>query len=104
MEVDLSNFTVPLDTPISKLDALKSFNGLDKKERLYCHFLSRACWEGGYICLLQTSPESVPAFLLLREVFSRQSVASLRKAVEGKVTDDEFKASNEKHNFNFLGE
>ena len=94
MEVDLSHFTVPLDTPISKLDALQSFNGLDKKERLYCHFLSRACWEGSYICLLQTSPESVPAYLLLREIFSRQSVASLRKAVEGKVTDDEFKVSN----------
>ena len=92
MEADLSAFTIPLDTPISKLDAAQAFNGLDKKEKLYCHYLSRASWEGGYICLFQTSPESVPSFLLLRELFTRQSASSLGKAVEGKVKDDEFKA------------
>lgn len=91
MEGDLSHFTVPPDTPISRLDASQSFNGLETKEKLYCHYLSRAAWEGGYICLLQTSPESVPTFLLLREVLSRQSVDSLRKAAQSSVSEDEFK-------------
>lgn len=91
MEADLSNFTIPLDTPISKLDAGKSFEGLENKERLYCHYLSRASWEGCSICLFQTSPESVPVFLLLRELFTRQSLSSLRKSCEVTISDDEFK-------------
>ena len=91
MEGDLSQYTVPLDTPISSLAAGKSFDGLDKKERLYCHYLSRASWEGAYICLFQTSPESVPIFLFLREVFSRQSVSSLKAACENIATEEEFK-------------
>ena len=94
MEADLSNFTIPLDTPISKLDAGKSFEGLDNQERLYCHFLSRASWEGCYICLFQTSPESVPVFLFLRELFTRQSLSSLRKSCEVTISDDEFKVYN----------
>ena len=89
--MEAAYFTIPLDTPICKLDARQSFNGLDEKEKLYCHFLSRAAWEGANICLLQTSPESVPTFLLLREVLSRQSVSSLRKATQDAVSDDEFK-------------
>lgn len=92
MESDLSQFTIPLDTPISRLDARQSFDGLEEKEKLYCHYLSRAAWEGSYICLLQTSPESVPTFLLLRELFSRQSVPSLQKAAfENSVSEEEFK-------------
>ena len=91
MDADLSNFTVPLDTPISCLNVAKSFAGLEKREKLYCHYLSRASWEGAYICLFQTSPESVPIFLFLREIFSRQSLPSLQAACETKVTQDEFK-------------
>lgn len=91
MEGDLSNFITPLDTPISRLEACKSFNGLDSKERLYCHYLSRASWEGSYICLLQTSPESAPAFLFLRELFSRQSVTSLQTSCGATASDEEFK-------------
>ena len=91
--MDLSHYTVPLDTPISALDAEEAFNGLTDVEKHYCHFLSRGSWEGAPICLLQTSPESVPLFLLLRELFSRQSVDSLRKAVGSNLSDDEFKVS-----------
>lgn len=91
MEGDLSNFTVPPDTPISSLDAGKSFNGLNTKERLYCHYVSRASWEGAYVCLIQTSPESVPIFLFLRELFSRQTVASLKAESESAVSEEEYK-------------
>ena len=86
-----SLYTIPLDTPISCLEASQAFKGLTEKEKLYCHYLSRAAWEGGYICLLQTSPESVPLFLLLQELFRRQSVSSLREAVKDSFSDDEFK-------------
>ena len=89
---DLSIHVLPLTTPMSALQADKAFAGLSAKERLYCHYLSRAAWEGGPICLLQTSPESVPIFLLLKELFTRQTPASLRAAVEGTVSEDEFRA------------
>lgn len=90
-EATQSEYAVPLDTPISCLDATQSFLGLTSREKLYCHYLSRASWEGSYICLLQTSPESVPIFVLLRELFSRQSVPSLREATKSVANDDEFK-------------
>ena len=89
---DLSSYTLPLNTPLSCLQAEEAFNGLSDKEKLYCHFLSRAAWEGAPICLLQTSPESVPIFLLLKELFSRQSPSSLREAVGGVVSEEEFQA------------
>lgn len=88
--MDVSHYTIPLDTPISALEAEEAFNGLNDDEKLYCHFLSRGSWEGAPICLLQTSPESVPLFMLLRQLFTRQSVASLRTAVATRLSDDEF--------------
>lgn len=91
--MDLSNYTIPLDTPVSALDAEEAFNGLSGDEKHYCHFLSRGSLEGAPICLLQTSPESVPLFLLLRQLFSRQSVASLKAAVGSNLSEDEFKVS-----------
>lgn len=94
MEGDLSNFTIALDTPISRLDACQSFNGLSNKEKLYCHYLSRASWEGCYICLFQTSPESVPVFLFLREIFSWQNVSSLKAASESRVSEEEYKVQD----------
>ena len=89
---DLSTHVIPLTTPLSSLQAEEAFAGLSQKEKLYCHYLARAAWEGAPICLLQTSPESVPIFLLLRELFSRQSPASLRAAVQESVTNDEFRS------------
>ena len=66
---DLSTHVIPLGTPLSALQAQEAFAGLSAREKRYCHYLARAAWEGAPICLLQTSPESVPVFLLLREVF-----------------------------------
>ena len=94
--VDVSAHVVPVDTPVSRLEAGDAFEGLTDKEKLYCHYLSRASWEGAAICLLQTSPESVPIYLLLGELFSRQpDVASLREAACSKgVAREEFQVSN----------
>lgn len=89
---DLSIHVLPLSTPLSSLEASAAFSGLSQREKLYCHHLSRAAWEGGPICLLQTSPESVPIFLLLKELFSRQTPASLQAAVESTVSEEEFRA------------
>lgn len=89
---DISSHIISLATPLSTLQANEAFNGLSPKEKLYCYYLTRAAWEGGPICLLQTSPESVPIFLLLKELFAHQSPASLQTAVESTVSKDEFQA------------
>jgi len=89
----MSSYIIPSDTPISVLEARDAFNGLTEKEKLYCHFLSRASWEGSTICLLQTSPESSLVFLLLKELFTCQSVAALRDASSEHVSEEEFKVS-----------
>lgn len=88
----LSYYTVPADTPVSKLEAKQAFDGLSEQERLYAHWLCRASWEGAPICLLQTSPESVPVFLLLQRLFSCQSVPSLRETATSQcgLSDEQF--------------
>ena len=88
-------FTLPPDTPISQLQAREAFEGLSEKERRYCHYLSRASWEGSLACLLQTSAESAPAFLLLKALFSAQTPADLRQALAGSVSEEEFQVGRE---------
>ena len=77
------------DTPVSKLECKVAFENLSDNEKLYAHYLSRASFEGGLIVLLQTSPESVPIFLLLQELFSGQSVQELKDISQ--CTEDEWK-------------
>ncbi len=85
--------TVPLDTPIVRLEVREAFEGLTEREKLYCYYLARASWEGSVICLVQTSPESPPIFLLLRGLFGSQSIQSLREAVRHGLSDEEFKVN-----------
>ena len=92
--MDTSGFVISPDSPINRLECREAFQGLTNRERCYSHFLSRAGWDGGLICLLQTSPESAPIFLLLKEVFSRQSVDSLREATKGSVSEQEFQVKS----------
>ena len=94
-EDQLSYYVVPADSPVSKLEARQAFDGLTEQERLYAHCLCRASWEGAPICLLQTSPESAPVFLLLQLLFSRQGVTSLRETATSKcgLNSDQFNVS-----------
>ena len=87
---DLSIHTIPSDTPVVCLEAAKAFAGLTAKEQAYAYHLSRADWEGAKICLIQTSPESVPIFALFQLVFSCQPVKDMVTAAKAKgVTDKE---------------
>lgn len=97
--MDTSGFVISTDSPINKLECREAFQGLTDREKYYSHYLSRAGWDGGLICLLQTSPESAPIFLLLKEVFSRQSVKSLREATRESVRESEFQVNVFPHSF-----
>lgn len=95
------SFTLSPDTPITQLQARGAFEGLSEREQLYCHYLSRASWEGSLACLLQTSVESAPAFLLLKALFSAQTPADLRQAVAGSVSNEEFQVGRVLATFSF---
>lgn len=88
-----SQFLIPNDVPIVTLDCTTAFNGLTSTEKSYAHYLNRACWAGGLICLFQTSPESPGIFLMLQKLFAAETVEQLKekalKAVDG-LQDAEF--------------
>ncbi|XKL62397.1 hypothetical protein PGB90_002230 [Kerria lacca] len=84
-------FTLPNNQPVVTLDCKTAFNALTNKEKLYAHYLSQACWIGSLIVLLQTSRESPLIFTLLHKIFCEESVEELKKKVETKLTEEEFK-------------
>ncbi|KAB0803489.1 hypothetical protein PPYR_00459 [Photinus pyralis] len=77
-EPDRAQFLLPLDQPIVCLDVSTAFAQLSKSEKFYAHHLSKACWTGGFVTLLQTSPESGPVFVLLHKLFSAQDPSEIR--------------------------
>ena len=77
------------------MDAEKAFHGLGDKEKLYAHHLSKASWFGSLAVLFQTSPESPLIFVILRKLFTSESLESLKtRALSDKVglTEDQWKA------------
>jgi len=90
--VDMSCYIIPNDVPVCQLDCQKAFNALNMKEKLYCHYLSKACEEGGLIVLVQTSPESIPIFLLMQGLFSKEGPNLREKALKDGVSESDFEA------------
>lgn len=60
------------------LDAQTAFKNLTHQEQLYAHYLSKACWFGSLVVLVQTSPESPAIFALLRKLFSAKPIEVLK--------------------------
>ncbi|KAK2828168.1 hypothetical protein Q5P01_019202 [Channa striata] len=88
-----SQYYLPNDIGISKLDCGEAFRLLSPQEKMYAHYLSRAAWYGSLAVLLQTSPESANIFVLLQRIFRKQNPAQLEKvATEAGLTSDEYKA------------
>ena len=91
--VKMADFTIPNNAPVFNLECKAAFDALEDKEKKYAHFLSQADYEGGLIVLVQTSPESVPIFLLFQRLFSEQDFVSLKKsaqAADKRITDEDF--------------
>ncbi|XP_055952448.1 dipeptidyl peptidase 3-like isoform X1 [Argiope bruennichi] len=91
---NMSNYIYPNNTPIIQLDCEAAFNELTEKEKHYAHYLSKACWFGGLIDLLQTSPESPLIFILINKLFHNNTVSELKEIALNKCgfTEDDFTA------------
>ena len=51
---DMDDFyNIPPETGICLLECKDAFKLLTDQEKLYAHYLSRACWHGALICLYQ---------------------------------------------------
>eukprot|EP00127_Corallochytrium_limacisporum_P000695 Clim_evm14s23 gene=Clim_evmTU14s23 len=92
-DIDLSQFTIPNDVPVSLLDCEAAFKDLTDKEKAYAHYISEASWAGGLIVLLQTSPEAPGIFLLLQALFHGDDIAALDAVcTSAGLTEDETNA------------
>ncbi|XP_015758341.1 PREDICTED: dipeptidyl peptidase 3-like [Acropora digitifera] len=92
---DISQYIISRDIEINPLDCKTAFAGLSDKEKLYAHYLCRAAWEGSLICLLQTSPESPPIFLLLQHLFHSETAEELKERAlvpEDGLSKEEFES------------
>ncbi|CAM2116817.1 unnamed protein product [Caretta caretta] len=88
-----SQYVLPNDVGLALLDCSEAFRLLLRGERLYAHYLSRACWYGGLIVLLQTSPEAPAIYVLLSRLFRAQDPDQLGElARSAGLTDLEYQA------------
>ncbi|XP_029029652.1 dipeptidyl peptidase 3 isoform X2 [Betta splendens] len=88
-----SQYYLPNDIGISKLDCREAFLLLSPQEKMYSHYLSRAAWYGGLVVLLQTSPESANIFVLLQRIFRKQKPEQLEQvAAEAGLNSEEYTA------------
>ncbi|KFY81724.1 hypothetical protein V500_11143 [Pseudogymnoascus sp. VKM F-4518 (FW-2643)] len=69
MEDQRSSYYPPRP-PIHQLSIRKAFGGLSQREKLYAHHMSRAAWHGTKIILRQVSPESIPIFDFIMELYA----------------------------------
>ncbi|XP_060107462.1 dipeptidyl peptidase 3 [Heteronotia binoei] len=88
-----SQYILPNDIGIANLDCAEAFKLLSPEERLYAHYLSRACWYGGLVVLLQTSPEAPAIYTLISQLFRVQDPARLGELARSLgLSDEEYQA------------
>lgn len=76
------------NAPVCKLDAMAALSALTEKERLYTHWMSKACWQGSLVVLDQVSPESPKIFDMLQKLFTACPAKSFRSTVTGKASGE----------------
>ncbi|XP_054853359.1 dipeptidyl peptidase 3 [Eublepharis macularius] len=88
-----SQYILPNDIGIANLDCAEAFRLLSPEEQLYAHYLSRACWYGGLVVLLQTSPEAPAIYALISRLFRAQEPAQLGELARSLgLSDEEYQA------------
>jgi hypothetical protein len=52
---DMSQYTIPRNTPVVTLDCQEAFGGLTDQEKLYAHYIAHACFTGSLVVLFQVN-------------------------------------------------
>nr|CAI5825480.1 unnamed protein product [Callosobruchus analis] len=92
-DIDRRQYVLQNDQHVVSLEVTSAFNGLTKKEKGYAHYISKASWHGGLVTLLQTSPESGPAFVLLHKLFCAEDLGKFKnKLLDSGFTENEVQA------------
>ncbi|KAI2623210.1 dipeptidyl peptidase III [Hypoxylon sp. NC1633] len=77
---------------IYKLGIAPQFGRLSEQEKLYSHYMSRAAWSGTRIILRQVSPESIPIFDFIVELY-RSCGGNWQQCLEiAEVAEEELQA------------
>uniref|UniRef100_A0A8D2IYW3 Dipeptidyl peptidase 3 n=1 Tax=Varanus komodoensis TaxID=61221 RepID=A0A8D2IYW3_VARKO len=88
-----SEYVLPNDVGIATLDCAEAFRLLSPEEKRYAHYLSRACWYGGLVVLLQTSPEAPAIYTLISRLFRAQDPSLLGERARAiGLSDEEYQA------------
>jgi len=80
---------INLESPVNGIKCKEAWEQLDQKEKLYCYYFFKACWEGSMICWFQRSYESPALFVLLNLIFS-QDIAKLKETALEKVSEEDW--------------
>ena len=87
-------FALPDDQPVALLMCKNDFKKLTYLEKMYAHHFSKACWNGGLISIVQSSPEAPLIFALLHRVFVAESMESFkRNCLSNGIKANELKVS-----------
>ncbi len=60
---------IPVSTVIHRIECSPAWQQLEKRERMYAYYLTRASWEGCKVTWFQTSYESPALLVLLKLMF-----------------------------------
>lgn len=82
---------IDLKSRIHPIDCEKAFNILDKREKYYAYYMTRASWEGSKICYFQRSYEAPALFYLLNKIFNLQPLPQVKELLlKNGFTEDEW--------------
>lgn len=82
----------PLTLPVVSLQAGRVFASLTSREKLYAHYMSRACWAGYPILLAQSSTHAVHIWHVLMRIFAPGIRATAAMLVPQVITPEDFTA------------
>lgn len=89
--MNLAEYTLQEKLTFVSLDTKEAWNTLSKEEKLYCYYISKACWAGYLAVPEQVSIESPQLLKLFTDMFKRNTINELFVfCANKKITKEEY--------------